>query len=74
MLNWKGSLVALALVSGSVWSQNSFIVRFDLNEGMKTFLRANEFDVTGVNYKTNEIEALLTEAELLKSVLKNQLS
>jgi carboxypeptidase T len=64
MFNWKSSLIALALVSGSVWSQNSFIVRFDLNEGMKNYLRANEFDITGVNYKTNEIEALLTEAEL----------
>ena len=64
MLNWKGSLITLALISGSAWSQDSFIVRFDLNEGMKTYLRANEFDITGVNYKTNEIEALLTEAEL----------
>lgn len=64
MFNWKGNLIALALVSTSVWSQESFIVRFDLNEGMKTYLRANEFDITGVNYQTNEIEALLTDAEL----------
>ncbi len=64
MFNWKGSLLALAMVSGSVWSQDAFIVRFNLNEGMKTYLRANEFDITGVNYKTNEIEALLTQAEL----------
>ena len=68
MFNWKGSLIALALVSGSVLAQNSSIVRFDLNEGMKTYLRANEFDITGVNYKTNEIEALLTEAELAQIV------
>lgn len=64
MFKWKGSLIALALVSGSVWSQEAFIVRFDLNEGMKSYLRANEFDITGVNYKTNEIEALLTAEEL----------
>ena len=64
MFNWKGILIAFALVSGSVWAQESFIVRFDLNEGMKTYLRANEFDITGVNYKTNEIEALLNDAEL----------
>ena len=64
MFNWKSSLLALALVSGSAFSQNSFIVRFDLNEGMKNYLRSNEFDITGVNYKTIEIEALLTEAEL----------
>lgn len=63
MLNWKGSLLALALVASSAWAQDAFIVRFDLNEGMKTYLRANEFDITGVNYKTNEIEALLTEEE-----------
>ena len=64
MFNWKGSLLTLALISGSVWSQDAFIVRFDLNDGMKKFLRANEFDITGVNYKTNEIEALLTTEEL----------
>jgi hypothetical protein len=63
MLNWKGSLLALTLVSGAVWAQDAYIVRFDLNEGMKSFLRANQFDVTGVNYKTNEIEALVTEEE-----------
>lgn len=64
MFNWKSSLLTLALASSSVWSQDAFIVRFNLNEGMKTYLRANEFDITGVNYKTNEIEALLTQAEL----------
>lgn len=64
MFNLKGSLLALALVSGSVFAQDTFIVRFDLNDGMKKFLRANEFDVTGVNYNTNEIEALLTQSEL----------
>ena len=42
----------------------SMIVRFDLTDSIKTFLKQNEFDVTGVNYKTMEIEALLTEAEL----------
>lgn len=64
MFNWKRSLLALALVSGSAWSQEAFIVRFDLNDGMKSYLRANEFDITGVNYNTNEIEALLTQSEL----------
>jgi carboxypeptidase T len=64
MFNLKRSLLALALVSGSAWSQEAFIVRFDLNDGMKSYLRANEFDITGVNYNTNEIEALLTQSEL----------
>jgi len=63
MFNWKGSLLALALVTGSAWAQDAFIVRFNLNEGMKSYLRANEFDITGINYKTNEIEALLSEEE-----------
>jgi hypothetical protein len=72
MLNWKGCLLALALGPVSVFAQNAYIVRFDLNEGMKTFLRANQFDVTGVNYKTNEIEALLTEEEF--SLLSSQKS
>jgi murein tripeptide amidase MpaA len=63
MLNWKGCLLALVILPASVMAQNAHIVRFDLNEGMKSFLRANQFDVTGVNYKTNEIEALLTDEE-----------
>ena len=64
MWKWKGSLLAIALVSGTALAQDAFIVRFNLNEGMKAYLRANEFDITGVNYDTNEIEALLTEEEM----------
>jgi hypothetical protein len=63
-MNWKGLAFACALISGSVMAGESMIVRFDLTDSMKTFLKQNEFDVTGVNYKTMEIEALLTEAEL----------
>ena len=66
MLNWKGSLLALALTSSAVWAQDAYIVRFDLNEGMKSYLRQNQFDVTGVDYKNNEIEALVTEEEFAK--------
>ncbi len=62
-MNWKGLVVASALISGSVMAE-SMIVRFDLTDSMKTYLKQNEFDITGVNYKTMEIEALLTEAEL----------
>ncbi len=64
MANWKGILLASAMVSGSVFATDSMIVRFDLTDSMKTYLRANEFDVTGINYKTMEIEALLSDAEL----------
>ena len=64
MLNWKGFLTASLLLSGSAFANDGMIVRFDLTDSMKTFLRANEFDITGVNYNTNEIEALLTSEEL----------
>lgn len=64
MANWKGILLASAMISGSVFATDSMIVRFDLTDSMKTYLRANEFDVTGINYKTMEIEALLSDAEL----------
>ncbi len=63
-MNWKGLAFACALISGSALAGESMIVRFDLTDSMKKFLKQNEFDVTGVNYKTMEIEALLTEAEL----------
>lgn len=66
MLNWKGSLIALAFTTSAVWAQDAYIVRFDLNEGMKSYLRQNQFDVTGVDYKNNEIEALVTEEEFAK--------
>jgi carboxypeptidase T len=54
----------MVLISGSAMASNSMIVRFDLTDSIKKFLKQNEFDVTGVNYKTMEIEALLTESEL----------
>ncbi len=63
-MNMKGFVVALLLISGSALASNSMIVRFDLTDSMKKFLKQNEFDITGVNYKTMEIEALLTESEL----------
>lgn len=63
MFKWKSLLLA-SLVSGSAFASEAMIVRFDLTDSMKKFLKANEFDVTGVNYKTMEIEALLSPAEL----------
>ena len=63
MMNWKTILWA-SIISGSALASESMIVRFDLTDSMKNFLKANEFDVTGVNYKTMEIEALLTPQEL----------
>jgi len=72
MDKFKRSLFLLALASVSAWSQDALIVRFDLNDEMKSYLRANEFDITGINYNTNEIEALLTEAEFAQ--IKSQKS
>lgn len=64
MFNWRRALLATALISGSAFSADSMIVRFDLTDSIKSYLKANQFDVTGVNYKTMEIEALLTRDEL----------
>lgn len=70
MTSWKLIFIVGALYSCSVLANNSLIVRFDLNDSMKTYLRSNEFDITGINYKTMEIEALLTESEL--ALIKSQ--
>jgi carboxypeptidase T len=64
MFNWKGILFVIAMISGSAFAAESMIVRFDLTDSMKKYLKENEFDITGVNYKTMEIEALLNEEEL----------
>lgn len=64
MLNWKGLALSAFIIAGNVMAHDAFIVRFDLTESMKKYLRQNEFDITGINYKTNEIEALLTKEEL----------
>lgn len=69
MFNWKRILVG-ALISSSAFAQDAMIVRFELTDSMKRFLRANEFDITGVDYKTMQIEALLTPEEL--KVFENQ--
>ncbi len=70
MFNWKRFLISSCLVTGSAVASNSMIVRFDLTESMKKYLKENEFDITGVNYKTMEIEALLSEDEL--NLIKSQ--
>jgi carboxypeptidase T len=66
MTNWKGLLVAGLVYSATALAANSHIVRFDLTDSVKKFLKQNEFDVTGVNYKSMEIEALLSPEELEK--------
>jgi carboxypeptidase T len=73
MLNWKRNLVAGMIISQSVMAMDSMIVRFDLTDSMKKYLKKNEFDITGVNYNTMEIEALLSpeELELIESQKTN---
>lgn len=58
------SLVFAVTIAQAALAHDGMIVRFDLTPSMKSFLKANEFDVTGVNYKTMEIEALLSPEEL----------
>lgn len=65
----KTLVLGLALTSSFVLAHTSEvpdgqIVRFKLTENVKRFLKQNEFDVTGVNYKAGHIEALLAPDEL----------
>jgi carboxypeptidase T len=57
------SILTFFLFSSAAFSEEAFLVRFQLTDQMKKFLKENAFDVTGVNYETNEIEALLSEEE-----------
>ncbi len=63
-MNWKNILATGLLLSSSAFATPSTFVRFDLTDSMKKFLRAHDYDVTGVNYNTMEIEALLTDEQL----------
>lgn len=61
----KSILAGLVLFSGLAHAHRSEIpdaeiVRFKLTDEVKRFLKANEFDVTGINYKSGHIEALLS--------------
>ena len=64
MFNWRGFLLAAIVSANVAQASDLMIVRFDLTDSVKSFLKANEFDVTGINYETMEIEALLSEEEL----------
>lgn len=60
------SLSAILAQAHTDDANERMIVRFKLTDSIKKFLRANEFDVTGINYKTMEIEALVTHEELAR--------
>lgn len=80
MFNFQRILLATVLLTSAAFAHNSeiqdgMVVRFKLTESVKRFLKANEYDVLGVNYKTMEIEALLTPAQVEKiEALKTQIS
>lgn len=64
----KHFIIGLALSTSLVHAhtseiQDGQIVRFKLTEKVKRFLKQNEMDVTGINYKTGDIEALLSPSE-----------
>lgn len=63
MFNWKGFLIATAFVAASAQGSSSHIVRFELNDSMKKYLKENAYDILGVDYKTMQIEALVTDQE-----------
>ncbi len=64
MKTWRSAFASLMFIAGSALAADSQLVRFDLTDDVKSYLRQNELDVTGINYKTMEIEALLTPSEL----------
>jgi len=57
-------ILAAICLSGNVFAESSYLVRFDLTPSIKNYLRTHDLDVTGINYKENHIEAFLTEREL----------
>ncbi|MGE3609092.1 MAG: M14 family metallopeptidase [Bacteriovoracaceae bacterium] len=63
-MSLKKLLMVSIIISSNAIAESRMIVRFDLTPQIREFLRENEFDITGVNYKENHIEALLTESEL----------
>lgn len=71
MKKWKFPLLMGLLMTGNVLAKDSFIVRFDLTDSIKEFLRKNDFDITGISFKTNEIEALVNSEELEKIKAQN---
>ncbi len=64
MKTWKSAFASLFLIAGAALASDSQLVRFELTQDIKDYLKQNELDVTGINYKTMEIEALLTPSEL----------
>lgn len=70
------SLFLLLLTSFTLWAHvpndhsQKNLVRFKETPAIKDFLRANEFDVAGIDWKSGEIEVLASEQEL--QLLKQQ--
>jgi carboxypeptidase T len=64
-------LCLYALVSSNLlFANESMIVRFELTDEVKQFLRSQEFDITGINLREKHIDAFLTEDQL--DLVKNK--
>ncbi len=70
----KLTLVLALLCAGSAFAhgdavegpQDRTLVRFQTTEAVKNYLRAHEIDVTGVDLKKNEVEALVNQDQLIE--------
>lgn len=70
----KLALVMALLCAGSAFAhgdsaegpQDRTLVRFQTTEAVKNYLRAHEIDVTGVDLKKNEVEALVNQDQLIE--------
>ncbi len=64
MSKWIFLCLLFASSLSSLFANEGMIVRFDLNDSVKEYLRQQEFDITGINFEEKHIEAFLTEDQL----------
>lgn len=62
-MKWKEFLFASLIVTGAAEASGSQVVRFELTDSMKRYLKEHAYDILGVDYKTMQIEALLSPSE-----------
>lgn len=63
-----GALALMSTLASAHFDLNGpkQIVRFKLNSQIKRFLKVNDYDVAGVNYRNGTIDALLTDEQVQK--------
>jgi hypothetical protein len=64
MSKWIFLCLLFASSLSNLFANEGMIVRFDLNDSVKEYLRLQEFDITGINFEEKHIEAFLTEEQL----------